>query len=349
MSAEKVALGRALFYDTRLSGDGSMSCATCHRQELAFTDSRDRPVGVTGEVHPRSAMSLTNVAYNVSFTWDDPGSRSLEEQLTTPIFGHDPVEMGMERSEDLLARLRDDWLMVLAFQAAFGAPASDPGPVVTMERVAKALAAFERTLISGNSAFDRYMYQGQGDALSTSERRGMQLFFSHRLACSDCHHGFNFSGPFHFEGSRDHEPVFHNTGLYNLKIQPADGLGGDSPSGDGLGAYPDDNPGLRRHSLRIEDSGRFRAPTLRNIAVTAPYMHDGSVPNLEAVIDHYATGGRTLHHGPNAGIGALNPFKNERVRGFELEDSERRDLLAFLHALTDETFLSDPRFGPPDP
>ncbi len=346
MSAAKVALGRFLFYDTRLSRDGSMSCATCHRQELAFTDGNARPVGVTGDMHPRSAMSLTNVAYNVSLTWDDPGSRFLEDQLTTPIFGHDPIEMGMERSEDLLSRLRSDWLTVLAFQAAFGdaAPPSpdDPqtreGPqLITMDRVAKALAAFERTLISGDSAFDRYLYQGQTDALSTSERRGMQLFFSHRLACSDCHQGFNFSGPFHFEGSRDHEPVFHNTGLYNL------------PSESGLGGYPPDNPGLRRHTGRKEDTGRFRAPTLRNIAVTAPYMHDGSIPTLDEVLDHYAAGGRTLTDGSYAGVGAQNPFKNERVRGFQLTDTERRDLLAFLHALTDESFLSDPRFGPPDP
>ena len=352
MSAEKVALGRSLFYDTRLSRDGSMSCATCHRQELAFTDGTARPVGVTGEAHPRSAMSLTNVAYNVSLTWDDPNARSLEEQLTTPIFGHDPIEMGMERSEDLLSRLRSDWLTVLAFQAAFGDAdhPSEPEDLVTMDRVAKALAAFERTLISGSSAFDRYMYQGQTDALSTSERRGMQLFFSHRLACSDCHHGFNFSGPFHFEGSRDHKPVFHNTGLYNLELN-ASVTKNQAPTSDDprFGNYPPDNPGLRRHTTRIEDTGRFRAPTLRNIAVTAPYMHDGSVATLEAVLDHYAAGGRTLADGPYAGIGAQNPFKSERVRGFQLTEAERRDLLAFLHALTDESFLSDPRFGPPDP
>lgn len=337
MSEAKVRLGRILFYDTRLSADGSMSCATCHRPELAFTDGRARPVGVTGEVHPRSAMSLANVAYNVSLTWDAPHERDLEGQLTTPIFGHDPVEMGMERSEDLLARLRSDWLTVLEFQAAFGGSEDGSSDTVSMERVAQALAAFQRTLISGGSAFDRYMYGDEADALDESERRGMRLFFSRRLGCSDCHAGFNFSGPVQFEGSRDHEPLFHNTGLYNL-----------SRTREGLGGYPEDNRGLFRHTLKPEDMGRFKAPTLRNIAVTAPYMHDGSVPTLDAVLDHYASGGRTIDSGPLAGVGSENPFKSERMSGFELGPAERRDLIAFLHALTDPSFLQDPRFGPPE-
>ena len=325
MSEAKVELGRALFYDTRLSGDGTMSCGTCHRQELAFTDGQARPTGITGERHPRSAMSLANVAYAVSLAWDDPALRLLEQQLTTPIFGHDPVEMGVERSEHLLARLRSDWLTVLAFQAAFGASDEDAhGAVVTMDRVAKAIAAFERTLISGNSAFDRYFYQDDEQALSPEARRGMALFFSKRLSCGECHRGFNLSGPFHFEGSREHEPAFHNTGLY---AQP----GPDGPR------YPAHNPGLRRHTGNPKDDGRFKAPTLRNIAVTAPYMHDGSIADLEGVIDHYARGGRADH-----------PLKSSRLRGFTLSPSERHDLIAFLHALTDPSFLSNPDFGPPN-
>ena len=335
MSEAKVRLGRRLFYDTRLSADGSMSCAGCHRQELAFTDGRRRPVGVTGETHPRSSMSLTNVAYAVSLTWDSPRERRLEDQATTPIFGHDPVEMGLESASILLDRLRRDWLMVLEFQAAFGPPsaeshgADDPSPV-SMDRVLDALAAFERTLISGDSPFDRYMYGNDETALGAEERRGMALFFSRRLGCSDCHAGFNFSAPIVFAGSRDHEPVFHNTGLYNLSLDLL------LPGAEGLGAYPASSPGLFRHTLRPRDIGRFKAPTLRNIAVTAPYMHDGSLPTLDAVLDHYAAGGRTA-----------SPLKSERLTGFELTADERRDLKAFLHALTDDSFLSDPRFGPP--
>ena len=337
MSEAKVRLGRTLFYDTRLSVDQSMSCGTCHRQELAFTDGLARPTGVTGELHPRSSMSLVNVAYNVGLTWDDPNIPSLEEQLTTPIFGHDPVEMGMERSEDLLARLRDDWLMELAFHDAFG-PGPEEGQTITMDRLAAAIASFERTLISGNSAFDRFMYQDQEDALSPEARRGMRLFFSRRLGCSDCHRGFNFSAPIVFEGSRDHEPEFHNTGLYNgsFSDRSFSELHGREEAPE-LGNYPEINPGLRRHTGKRSDTGRFKAPSLRNIAVTAPYMHDGSVPDLDAVIDHYAAGGRA----------GDNPYKSEFVAGFQLSEAEREDLKAFFHALTDADFLTDPALGPP--
>lgn len=333
MSEAKVRLGRRLFYDPRFSADGSMSCGTCHRPEAAFTDGLPHPVGVTGEAHPRSSMSLVNVAYNVSLTWDSPTVRHLEEQATTPIFGHDPVEMGLESSSSLLERLRRDWLLTLEFQAAFGpsTDADDENPI-TIERALKALATFQRTLISGGSPFDRYMYGDDPQALEPEARRGMRLFFSHRLGCSDCHAGFNFSAPIRFVGSRDHPPRFHNTGLFNSPLETL------VPGAPGLGAYPKKNPGLFRHTGKAEDIGHFKAPTLRNIEVTAPYMHDGSLPTLDAVLDHYAAGGRTS-----------SPLKSKRLTGFELSEGERSDLKAFLRALTDESFLRNPRFGPPQP
>lgn len=258
MSAEKVELGRRLFFDTRLSRDFSMSCATCHRPELAFTDARPRAVGVTGETHPRGAMSLANVAYAVSLGWSDPDVTSLEVQLTTPLFGHEPVEMGL-RPGEAVERLAADPEMARAFARvfrddAFGDSFADPPlfeatKYVTNENLAKAIAAYERTLFSGGSAFDRYWHEGQSDALSPTERRGMRLFFSNRLGCGDCHRGFNLSGPIVFEGSRDHEPGFRDNGISRAKV-----------------------------------------PTLRNITRTAPYMHDGSLATLGAAIDHYAAG-----------------------------------------------------------
>ncbi|MEM8996981.1 MAG: MbnH family di-heme enzyme [Acidobacteriota bacterium] len=316
MSEPKVELGRRLFYDTRLSRDGTVSCATCHAQALAFTDGQARSIGVTGELHPKSAMSLANVGYAVSLTWDDARVVELEEQLLTPLFGHEPVEMGLDGPPDLEARLAGDSALELQFESAF-----PEAPTVSTENAAKALAAFQRTLISGDSAFDRYLYGQREGALGPSARRGMRLFFSSRLGCSECHGRFLFQGPVHFDGSLDHKPEFHNTGLYDL----------------GDGRYPAENPGLVRHTDEAADRGRFKTPSLRNVAVTAPYMHDGSILTLEAVLEHYAAGGRA----------PLNPYKSPALTGFTLGCQERDDLVAFLRALTDERFLGDPRFAPP--
>ncbi len=181
----------------------------------------------------------------------------------------------------------------------------------------KAIASFERTLISGHSAFDRWAYGGEPSALSPAARRGLALFYSARVGCGECHARFTFSGPIVYQGSRDAIGLFYNTGLYDLD-----------------GKYPADNPGLARHSGEGRDDGRFRVPSLRNAAVTAPYMHDGSLPTLAAVVDHYRQGGK--HH----------PNQDERVRAFALSETERDDLIAFLESLTDEEFLRDPRFGP---
>lgn len=321
MSEAGVALGRILFYDTRLSGNGSYACASCHRQELAFTDGRARALGSTGEDHPRSAMSLANVAYNVSLTWSDPELDRLEDQALVPMFGEHPVELGLAGGgEALIASLRDDAGLAAMFEAAF----PGDGSPVTVGNVTKALASFERTLISGDSPYDRLVYHGEMEALSESAWRGMRLFFSDRLACSGCHGGFLFSGPIRFAGGGAEKPVFHNTGLYNL---------------DSAGAYPATSRGLYDHTGRANDMGRFRAPTLRNIALTAPYMHDGSIATLGGVIAHYAAGGRQ----------GGNPHKSERLRGFTLSPTEGDDLVAFLHSLTDERFISDPRFAAPAP
>ncbi len=321
MTKEKVDLGRRLFYDTRLSGNGTLACAGCHRQELAFTDGRPRAIGSTGEIHPRGSPSLANAAYSVSLTWADPDRRSLEDQALVPMFREHPVELGMTGKEtDVVERLQADGRYVAMFRAAF---ADEPRPI-RIANVARALAAFERTLISGDSPYDRLVYQGRMDALSEAAWRGMRLFFSDRLACSKCHGGITFSGPIVFEGSPGApEPVFHNTALYNL---------------DGHGAYPEEDTGLRAVTGRRRDTGRFRAPTLRNIALTAPYMHDGSIPTLEAVIDHYAAGGRA---------GADNRYKSPLLRGFSISAGERQDLIEFLRSLTDETFVTDARFVDP--
>lgn len=328
MTEAKVELGRHLFYDTRLSVNGKQSCASCHDQAKAFTDGKARAEGTTGEIHPRSSMSIVNIAYTPVLTWANPNMKQLERQALVPMFGEHPVELGLSGKEtDVLAKLKGEPRYQKLFPEVFGA-ASDP---FTIENVTKAIAAFERVLISGDSPYDRYL-NGQRNAITASAKRGEALFFSERLECFHCHGGFNFAQSTDHVGKAFAEIEFHNTGLYNL---------------DGKGAFPKDNQGTFEITQHPEDVGRFRAPTLRNIAVTAPYMHDGSIATLEGVLDHYAAGGRTIKTGEFKGVGSANPNKSSFVKGFRLTPQEKRDVLNFLKSLTDEKFLTDPRFSDP--
>lgn len=328
MSETKVELGRRLFYDPRLSRNGAMSCGSCHVQALAFTDGKVQAVGATGQHHPRGAMSLVNTAYASRLTWANPLLDRLEEQALTPLFGDNPVEMGMTgREGDIVAMLQADELYREQFPEVFDEDA-DPYSILN---VVRSIAAFVRSIVSFRSPYDQYL-QGNTEAMSASAQRGMDLFFSERLECFHCHGGFNFTDSTTHSSASVARVGFHNTGLYNL---------------DGEGAYPQDNTGLFDMTGQTRDIGRFKAPTLRNIAVTAPYMHDGSAATLHDVIDHYERGGRLIEDGENAGDGRRNPFKSEFVRGFELTDTERDDLVAFLHALTDQELLRDPRFSDP--
>ncbi len=329
MNAAKVELGRHLFYDTRLSFNETQSCGSCHEQSAAFTDRLANAVGSEGAVHPRSSMSLTNVAYQATFTWANDLVRSLEAQALLPIFGESPiVELGMSgREELLLERLSMDADYPSMFAEAF----PDETDPITVANVAKAIAAFQRTLISGSSPFDRFSH-GDPTAMSESAQRGMDLFFGERFECFHCHGGFNFSASVDHEGVVFDEAAFFNTGLYNI---------------DGRGAYPPDNIGLAEVSGDPDDMGRFKPPTLRNVAVTAPYMHDGSIATLEEVLAHYARGGRNVTEGPWVGDGRDNPYKSLFVSGFSMTDQERDDVIAFLEALTDDAFLTNPAFSNP--
>jgi cytochrome c peroxidase len=296
ISDAKVVLGRHLFYDVRLSGNGTYSCGTCHRQELAFTDGLAHALGSTGESHSRSSMSLANVAYNASFGWTERRS-TLEAQMEVPMYNEHPVEMGMKgRDREVLARLSAKGRDLELFRDAFPGEESP----VTLSNVVKAIASFERTLVSGDSPFDRYLFQKDASALSPEAKRGFALFSSTRMRCSECHAGVNLSGPLTFEGAAppDADAFFHDTGV---ALHPT----------------------------------KFRAPTLRNIAVTAPYMHDGSIGTLRDVVQHYARGGRPGRE------------KSDRIRGFAISPLETDELIAFLQSLTDEKFLTNPAFSNP--
>jgi cytochrome c peroxidase len=200
MSAAKVALGRYLFYDKRISVNGKESCGTCHRQELAFTDGRARAEGTTGQLHPRSSMSLVNVAYAPLLTWANPTLDSLEEQALTPMLGDEPIELGLKGHEqEFLNTLRRDPLYQRLFAEAF----PEAGDVYTLQNVTKAIAVFERTIISMRSPYDRYRWGGDSSAISESAKRGELLFSSsERGGCFQCHGGWNFIA-IRFEGNRD--------------------------------------------------------------------------------------------------------------------------------------------------
>ncbi len=261
MTAAKVALGERLFSDGRLSVTGEYSCASCHDPARAFTDGRAVAVGATGAHHARNTPTLVNSAYAASLGWLEDAPRTLEAQHRVPLFNDAPIELGFAST----AAFANDADVVAAFPRGFG----------TDELIA-AIASYVRTLNFADSPFDRYLYFGE-ESLSDPAKAGLTLFLSERTGCSDCHRGFNLSGPLVHSLAPDAEPAFH----------------------DGV-----------------------RAPTLRNVAVTGPYMHDGSIPTLAEVIDFYAVGGRG--------------------RAIDLDSSEREALLAFLDSLTDRRWLSAP-------
>jgi cytochrome c peroxidase len=321
MTVEKVALGEQLFFEPRLSGNGTQSCASCHQPARAFTDGAVTATGSTGERHARNSMALVNVAYNATFTWAHSGITSIEQQMLIPLFGDQPIEMGAGGHEaHILERIAAD----AEYQQLFADAFPWRRQRIDFDHIVKAIACYVRSLTSFNSPFDRYAYYGDDAALTESQVRGMNLFMSERLECSHCHNGFNFSQFVTHESTAIQDNAFHITGLYNLAETPTAKF----------------DFGLYSVTANEADQYKFKAPTLRNIAVTAPYMHDGSIATLSEVVDFYAAGGRNIMEGPYRGDGRAHPHKSPFVRGFVLTTEEKADLLAFLDALTDTKFLS---------
>lgn len=324
-SQARVEFGRHLFYEERLSLTGEVSCGTCHQQHLAFSDGRARSVGVDGEEGSRSAPSLANVAYQPALTWGNPLLTTLEAHALVPLFVDRPMEMGAQHviAAELDRMAHDEYRE--RFEAAF------PGEEEpwTIANVAAALAAFQRTIIGGDSAYDRYL-QGDDEALGESARRGLVLFESDRLGCSRCHEGILLGSPARSEDEPDARPSFASTGLLWLASD---------------GSYPWPSRGLFELSGDPADLGRHRVPSLRNVALTGPYMHDGSIEDLDGVLDHYAAGGRAMLVEPR--VPTHRVLRDPLVTGFELSPSERADLLAFLDSLTEVSVLTDPGLSDP--
>lgn len=281
-TAETVALGKKLFESPLLSADGTLTCVTCHNPQLAFTDRQSVSTGVRGQKGKRNAPTILNAAYNADQFWDGR-ARTLEDQASGPMMNS--VEMG-HSLEGVEKGVSQNAEMMALFQRAYG-----PRVKITVDLMSKAIASYERTLVSGNSPFDRFIFAKQMDALSPAARRGLPVFMNAEKGnCVVCHAIEETSALFS-------DQKFHNLGV------------GLSPAGEltDLG----------------KEQGKFRTPVLRNVGLTAPYMHDGSLKTLKEVVDFYVGGGNA------------NPYLDREIRALShLTKQEREDLVAFLEALT---------------
>ncbi len=317
LTQEAVQLGRRLFYDKQLSGDNTVSCSTCHLQLLAFTDGKARSVGVSGKMLEFNSMSLANLMWGSRHFFWNGRVDSLEEQALAPI--QHPDEMA-QNLDDLIDELEADDVYPGLFRSAYGE--------ISAENIARALASFERTLISADSKYDQYL---RGELkLSAEEELGRKLFMAHPDVkvslrggnCIDCHSQFLTSG-------------------FNAQF--------DGFSNNGLDTEALLNPGLQLTTGQVSDRGKFKVPTLRNIALTAPYMHDGRFSTLEQVLDHYNEGIRVSDSLSPLIMEADNQPQNAvnfRI-SLNLNEQEKRAVIAFLHTLTDHSFITEDKFSNP--
>lgn len=297
-TADTVALGRRLYYDNRLSADDTIACANCHNPAMAFTDGRPVSLGVHGTKGTRNAPTVLDAVYNPLQFWDGR-AKNLEDQAGGPI--QNPVEMNQPH-DVMVAKIGKLADYQVAFDKAFG-----PGKI-TVDKVEKSIAAFERTLVSGDSPFDRYQYGGDKKALSPAAIRGLAVFIDKKKGnCATCH------------TIEDKYALFTDGKFHNI----------------GEGIDPNGNlkdPGRYDQTHVDADHGAFKTPTLRNIAKTAPYMHDGSVKTLKDVVDFYVGGGSS------------NPWLDKEIKELKLTGTERADLVAFMESLTCNV---PPDSGPP--
>lgn len=284
LTTERVALGKRLFHDPVLSRDGTISCASCHIQEFAFCDTAQFSRGIEDRRGVRNAPALFNLAWHPYFFMDG-GVPTLELQVLAPIDNHAEMD---DKLLNVIDRLQAHPEYPTLFRRAYG---REPDPY----GLVRAIAAYERTLVSATSSYDAYLQNEQ--TLSDQELRGLSLFQSDDLHCSSCHAGWNLT-----------DYGFHNVGL---PVTTADS-------------------GRMRVTLSESDRGAYKTPSLRNVALTAPYMHDGSIRTLEEVVDFLASGGE---HSPN---------QDPRTLGFTISPEDKAALIAFLHTLTDQGFVRNP-------
>ena len=282
-------LGKKLFFDPVLSRDSSISCASCHFSEKAFSDTVAFSLGVDQAIGTRNAPTLSNLAYHPYFTREG-GIPTLEMQILVPIQEHNEFDFNIVL---IVEKLQKDSMYQQMSRVAY-----DRGEMDAFV-LTRAISTFERSLLSGNSRYDEYFFQNKNNVLTEAELRGIDLFFGEKTGCTNCHNDFNFTNY-----------GFENNGLYENYV----------------------DPGRFRLTGQESDRAKFKVPTLRNIEVTAPYMHDGSIETLEEIILHYESGGKDY------------PNKSDLIEPFTLTEMERNELVLFLKTLTDESFINNPLF-----
>ena len=299
--SDLVELGHRLFFEKKLSQNSTKSCATCHAPELAFTDGYRRSLGLEADVAQRNSPTLLNIAHYKMYNWANFEVISIAQQSSQPLFRQHPPELGLVPSDTskilLFLQKSDVYTDVLKKQK------------IVWSDLTAALEAYINSLESRNSAYDRFHRDGDTAAMDSAAQRGEQLFFGQKLKCGICHPAPDFTL------ATTAQSPFFNIGLYEK--------------------YPLDDEGLFERTGKKSDKGKFRTPTLRNVALTAPYMHDGSVADLSKTLDIFASGGSEHRN------------KSQLIRPFSLSAAERSDVLAFLFCLTDTSYLQNSHFLAP--
>ena len=313
----QIELGRHLFFDRRLSVNNTRACATCHNPNFAFTDGYKRSLGAFADLHQRNTQPLFNLTYLKYYTAADSTIHSTVQQMDKPLFNTHNIEMGAAGHEaEILERIKKDKQYKILFANA--------GYENNWQNIKKAISMFEESIVSFESPYDKFL-DGDTNAISANAKNGMKLFFSASTNCSSCHGGKNFSTAA-VKTDTENDMQYFNLGLYNLNSN---------------GDYPAYDKGLMELTKKKEDMGKFRVPSLRNLAFTAPYFHDGSAASLLDVVEHYATSGRNTTEGIYKGNGSESKLKHSLIKGFKISTNEKLDLIAFLISLSDSNFIKN--------
>lgn len=312
-------LGRYLFFDTRLSLNNTKSCASCHNPAFAFSDGYRTSAAALGDNVLHNAPSLINAAYLKRYDWANVDATNFLQQIQRPLYNTHPIELGLDKHiTQLQNEFAKDSLYKILFKKSF--PNADS--LFTLKQIEIAITEYEKTLVSQQSQFDMQI-------LTINAYNGLNLFTNKQLNCVICHPPPYFTLATQTSNS---DSVYANIGLYNVASK---------------NQYPKNDEGLSTSTHLLKDNGRFKIPSLRNVMLTAPYMHDGSIATIEEVIDVYARGGRNVELGNNRGDGKLNKNKHPLIKGFKISAKEKRDLIEFLTSLTDSSIFYKQSFQNP--
>jgi len=322
MPSHLATLGRYLFFENQISLNHSKSCGSCHAPEFAFTDGYRRSVSSLGENLKHNAPSLLNTQSYHYFEWANPLAKTFREQMQRPLYGKHPIELGLDLHFDEVKKyLEQDAKYQTLWCEAFQSDTCS----ISMQRIEIALVAYLQTLVSTQSKYDKFI-QGDTTLFSSAEKHGLTLFRSDALSCSKCHLEPSFTLA---TSNKNQDEIFVNIGLYDYSKFVSD-------SSQDVGIY--------ESTQQLQDLGKFKIPSLRNCGLTAPYMHDGSVASLSDVLDIYKNGGRMPALSNSTNHSQTNSTKHPLIHGFELSAYDKQSLLAFLHTLTDTSYLSQEHF-----